>query len=73
MVDAGSIQKKMNQIQNSESIQDLFGQLVSGRKGYKAVIEVSKPAPKCSKCSTILGGEEKFCPECGNPTNFAKK
>ena len=69
MTDAKSIQKKMSEMQNSENISDLFGKLVSGRKGYKAVIEVSKPAPKCS-CGKVLEGTEKFCPECGNKTNF---
>jgi rRNA maturation endonuclease Nob1 len=72
MVDAKSMQKKMTEMQNSDSIADLFGKLVSGRKGYKAVIEVSKPAPKCS-CGKILEGTEKFCPECGAKTNFAEK
>ena len=63
---ASSVQKRMNDIQNSEQVADLFGKLVSGRAGYKAVIEKDKPVPKCSKCSIILSGEEKFCPECGN-------
>lgn len=64
MSNASHIQKKMTEMQNSDSISNLFGQLVSGKKGYKAVIEVSKPAPKCS-CGKILEGTEKFCPECG--------
>ena len=64
MADAGFMQKKMNEIQSSDQIQELFGKLVSGRKGYKAVVEVSKPLPKCS-CGRILEGNEKFCPECG--------
>jgi len=72
MVDPKSMQKKMQEIQSSDTIADLFGQLVSGKKGYKAVIEVSRPAPKCS-CGKILEGTEKFCPECGNKTNFAEK
>ena len=70
---ASDIQKKMNELQNSDNISDLFGQLVSGRKGYKAVIEVSKPAPKCNKCNKVLEGNEKFCPECGQQTLFSKK
>lgn len=65
MVNPNSIQKKMHQLQNSEQIQDLFGKLVSGKSGYKAVIEVNKPVQKCSNCNRILEGEEKFCPECG--------
>ena len=72
MVDAGNIQKRMNEMQNSEAIQNIFGKLVSGKLGYKAVIEVTKPTPKCSQCQTILGGEEKFCPECGNKLDWKK-
>ena len=72
MVDAGSLQRKMNVIQNSDSISDLFGQLVSGKKGYKAVIEKAKAIPKCDKCLTVLEGSEKFCPECGNRVNVPK-
>ena len=73
MTNANHIQKQMNEMQNSDSIADIFGQLVSGKKGYKAVIEVSRPSPKCEKCGKILEGIEKFCPECGHPTNFDKK
>ena len=63
---AESIQKRMQEIQNSEQVADLFGKLVSGRAGYRAVIEKDKPVPKCSSCNKILEGNEKFCPECGN-------
>jgi len=63
---AETIQKRMNEMQNNEAqIQELFGKLVSGKLGYKAVIEKNKPTPKCSGCSKILEGNEKFCPECG--------
>jgi len=72
MVDAGSMQKKMNQLQASDSISDIFGQLVSGKKGYKAVIEKAKPIARC-QCGYIFEGSEKFCPECGQPTSIAKK
>jgi len=65
MTNASHVQRQMNELQNSAQIQELFGKLVSGRSGYKAVIEVTKPAPKCSKCGAILEGNEKFCPECG--------
>jgi rRNA maturation endonuclease Nob1 len=73
MTNAGNIQKEMNRIQNSEEIANIFGKLVSGRMGYKAVIDVTKPAPKCEKCGKILEGTEKFCPDCGQPTSFVKK
>ena len=65
-MDAGSMQKKMNELQSNESqIQEIFGKLVSGKSGYRAAIDRAKPVPKCS-CGKILDGEEKFCPECGN-------
>ena len=64
-MDPNSIQKRMTEIQNSEQIQDIFGKLVSGKSGYKAVIVKDKPAIKCSGCQIILEGNEKFCPECG--------
>jgi len=48
-----------------EKTHEAFSLLVSGKKGYKAVIERKKDIPKCSGCSIILSGEEKFCPECG--------
>ncbi len=67
MVDADSVQKKMQEMQDSENIADLFGKLVSGKEGYKTVIEKSKPIKKC-QCGKILEGTEKFCPECGNKT-----
>ena len=57
-MDAKSVQKRMNEIQNSEQIQDLLGKLVSGRPGFKAVIDKSKPTPKCPKCNNILSGDK---------------
>ena len=73
MVNAGHMQNELNKIQNSDEIANIFGRLVSGKAGYKAVIEVSRPAPKCEKCGKLLEGNEKFCPECGTSTNFAQK
>ena len=55
----------LRKYQDPTSIQDAFSQLVSGKKGYKAVIERKKPTPKCVGCGR--GGDEgqKFCPQCG--------
>ncbi len=65
-MDPGSLQKRMHDMQRDEdSIQEIFGKLVSGRKGYKAVIETKKIPPKCVKCSRGGDPEQKFCPECG--------
>ena len=72
-MDSTSIQKRMLEIQGNESqIQELFGKLVSGKSGYKAVIEKSKPIEKCS-CGKVLEGDEKFCPECGRAISVEKK
>ncbi|MBU1136111.1 MAG: hypothetical protein KJ559_01225 [Nanoarchaeota archaeon] len=58
-------QKKINEMQNSEKVKDLFSKVVSGRrKGYKTVIEKNKEFSKCMLCEKILEGNEKFCPEC---------
>ncbi len=51
---------------NNPDIAAAFSKLVSGGKvGYKTVIERKKEPLKCKNCGNILGGEEKFCPECG--------
>ena len=55
----------LRKYQDSESIQDAFSALVSGKKGYKTIIERKKPNPKCNKCGRQGAPEEKFCRECG--------
>lgn len=50
---------------NDPKVADAFSFLISGRKGYKAVIERKVEPIKCPQCAIILKGEEKFCPECG--------
>jgi rRNA maturation endonuclease Nob1 len=52
---------------DSEKVQAAFSALVSGGKfGYKTVIERKKDISRCAKCSKMLEGGEKFCPECGH-------
>ncbi len=55
----------LRKYEDGSAIQDAYSALVSGKKGYKAVIERKKPTPKCVKCGR--GGDEnqKFCPQCG--------
>jgi len=48
-----------------------FSLFVSGKSGYKAVIERKKDQPKCKNCNAKLDGSEKFCPECGNKIESA--
>lgn len=62
--------RDLRKYQDVESIQDAFSILVSGKKGYKTVIERKKDIPKCSNCNKMLEGDEKFCSECGAKTNF---
>lgn len=56
----------LRQYQDSQDMSSIIGKLVSGKSGYKAVIERKKEVLKCSKCGKVLEGSEKFCPECGN-------
>jgi predicted amidophosphoribosyltransferase len=55
----------LRKYQKPDAIQDAFSKIVSGKSGYKAVIERKKVPPKCTKCGR--GGEEtqKFCNQCG--------
>jgi rubrerythrin len=55
----------LRDIQNNMDMSGIMGKLVSGKSGYKAVIEKKKEVIKCPKCGKILEGTEKFCPECG--------
>ena len=48
-----------------EKTHEAFSLLVSGKKGYKAIIERKKEIPKCSGCNNLLSEKEKFCSECG--------
>ena len=54
----------LRKFQDPSSIQDAYAKVVSGKSGYRAVIERKKIPPKCIKCGR--GGDEgqKFCPQC---------
>jgi uncharacterized OB-fold protein len=55
----------LREFQDKNAIQDAFSKIVSGKKGYKAVIERKVEPLKCGACGTILDPIEKFCHECG--------
>ncbi len=59
---------------DNPAVHDAFSRIVSGGKlGYKAFIERKVEPIKCPKCSVLLKGAEKFCPECGEKLEFVKK
>jgi hypothetical protein len=64
-MDARYIQKRMHEIQNDSSFQTAFGKLVSGKAGYKPVIEKKYVPIRCKKCNSIVEDNQKFCHECG--------
>ncbi len=64
-MDAGYIQKRMNELQNDSAFQGALGKLLSGRPGYKPVIESKHVVIKCKSCGKILEDNQKFCDECG--------
>ncbi|MBS3089599.1 zinc ribbon domain-containing protein [Candidatus Pacearchaeota archaeon] len=55
----------LRRYEDPSSIQDAFSKVVSGKAGYKAVIERKKPKPKCTKCGRGGDEDQKFCPQCG--------
>ena len=62
-----SSNRDLRHLNENQEVFNAFSALVSGGKpGYKTIIEKTKPVPKCSGCGSILTGDEKFCPECGN-------
>ena len=66
-------QKIQEELQRSEQFIDIFSKVVSGRVGYKAVIEMKPITSKCKNCGTILEEKQKFCHECGTKNEFIGK
>ena len=54
-------------------VAEAFSFLISGKKGYKAVIERRVEPVRCTGCSIILKDEVKFCPECGTKVTLPAK
>jgi len=65
-----SSNRDLREQMNSDAVADAFSFLVSGKRGYKTVIERKVEIVRCVECSLVLKGEEKFCPECGTKTIF---
>lgn len=65
-----SSNRDLREMVDNPAVADAFSFLVSGKRGYKAIIERKVEPIRCVECSLILKGEEKFCPECGTKTSF---
>lgn len=64
-MEAGYTQKRMEEIQRNGDFASAFSKMVSGKAGYKAVIEKKAIIIKCRKCNKVLDEGIKFCPDCG--------
>ena len=58
-------QKMQDELQRSDEFIDIFSKIVSGKVGYKAVIETKPMVKKCTDCGITLDMNQKFCHECG--------
>ena len=72
-MEANYIQQRMSEIQESDELSKAMGRLLSGKAGYKAVIEKKKEVIKCTGCGMIFENPVKFCPECGKKIELPKK
>lgn len=55
----------LRKYQDPSAIQDAYSKIVSGKSGYKAVLERKKVPPRCVKCGRGGDDGQKFCPQCG--------
>jgi len=58
---------------NSDAVAEAFGFLLSGKKGYKTVIERRVEPVRCTGCTIVLPDAVKFCPECGTKVVLVEK
>ena len=66
-------QKMQEEMQRNDAVLDAFSKIVSGKSGYRSVIEKKPIIIKCASCQTILDASEKFCHECGTKVEKEKK
>jgi len=55
----------LRKYQKPDAIADAYSKVVSGKAGYKAIIERKKLLPRCTKCGRGGDDGQKFCPQCG--------
>jgi rRNA maturation endonuclease Nob1 len=63
----------MAELQKSGDFASAMGKVLSGKPGYKAVIEKKRIQIKCSGCGMIYDSPMKFCPECGSRLEMPRK
>ena len=68
-----SRQKAQEDMQRSEEFVGLFSKIVSGKPGYKTVVQVKPITSKCKNCGAILSEKQKFCHECGTKNEVQEK
>jgi len=59
------MQDRMQELQKTDGFSDAFSKIVSGKSGYKAVIEKKPMVYKCKGCQSVIDSNQKFCHECG--------
>ena len=65
-------QKEQDEIQKSDEFRNIFSKIVSGKSGYKTVIEMKKVVLNCKNCKAVLDSAQKFCHECGTKVEKAQ-
>jgi len=63
----------MQELQKNDAFAEAFSKIVSGKSGYKAVIEKKPMIIKCKNCQTTLDVSQKFCHECGTKVEKWKR
>ena len=74
MAEVHDRQKSQEDLQRSDDFTNVFSKIVSGKTGYKTVVDVKPITSKCPACGINLDEKQKFCHECGAKNeNYGKK
>lgn len=65
-------QKIQQELQRSPEFVNIFSKIVSGKPGYKSIVEVKPIVTKCKNCGTTIEEKQKFCHECGTKNESAE-
>jgi RNA polymerase subunit RPABC4/transcription elongation factor Spt4 len=58
--------RDLRKYQEGDELQDAFGKLLSGKSGYKPIIERRIDPIVCNNCKLVVEGTKNFCPQCGS-------